>query len=184
VNRPLLRIVNPDGSITAPERASQQSSAITLREEEPVSSGQRLETEDIYPDPGARPAFLNSALKLLHEATTLLDKAIADYRAEDRISADDCICQFQALLPELFACFEIGEGFALIVSSMFHALQNAGGLPLNERQMIALAYLVRFARTDTYCSIDTAIDALEKLTEADLNINPPMLDLIAERIDA
>jgi hypothetical protein len=180
VNRPALRIVQEDGTLVAPLLKANSDIQVVTDSEPPLN---RLGTEDIYPDPSARSAPLNAALKLLYEAESCLDSAVVLVRDGDLIGADDHTCKFVAMLPELFCCREIGDGFALIVSSMFHAVKNKGSTPLTERQLLGLAFLTKFLRNNIFCAVDTAIDATEKLVTVDLNTDPPALTTVGELLD-
>jgi hypothetical protein len=181
--KPSLVLVHDRDRGTAAQSAGENSDVINVIEGSQKASATRLDIDELYSDTSLRPDALNSALALLHEGAQVLDQAVDFLRDGDLIAADDSITRFQALLPELFCFRSLGDGFALVVSSMFHAVKNLAGKPVTEEQALAAAFLTRFLRSEPYCSIDTAIDVVEKLVDAGLNVEPPLLHLVADELD-
>jgi hypothetical protein len=181
MNRPVLKIVQEDGTQIDARAGKPKSNVEFLSESSTPTT--RLGTEDLYPDPATRSVPLHAALTLLYEAQVCLRSALDDRRAGDTLSADDQVCKFAAIMPELFCCREIGDGFALSVTSMFHAVQNRHGLPLEEKHILSLLFLLQFLRHNVFCTFESALDATEKLTTSGLHTDPPVLTPIGELVD-
>src|SRR5688500_18262564 len=120
--KPILQVVDDDGSTRLPR--SQSDDAVTVSESQETPSTTRLRAEDLYPDPVARPPAFEAALGSLHEADQLVGEAITALRRSDPVLADDYATRCLQLMPRLFGFRDIGDGYALIVSSIFHGLSN------------------------------------------------------------
>ncbi len=168
---------------TAAGSVGGSADVIDLIEGRHNASATRLDIDELYSDASLRPDSLNSALALLHEGGQILDQAIEFLRDGDAIASDDSITRFQALLPELFCFRSLGDGFALIVSSMFNSVKNLAGKPMLEEQILAIAFVTRYVRSEIYCSIGPAIDVVEKLVDAGLNVEPPLLHLVTDEVN-
>lgn len=174
MTRPTFSVVQSDGTFIP---ATSEFINVGSKSETPIN---RLSTEDLYPSVDDRPSSLNASLSLLHETETFLHSALSSTREDDLIGADDAMTKFQVTLPELFCCREVGDGFALAVSSLFHAVGNATEIPFSEGKILALIFVVRFLRKNIFCSIETAVDVSDKLLSAGFDTNPPAMTEIAE----
>jgi hypothetical protein len=183
MTEPKMRLVYSDGTYLDTPAAIDESDHARIEEQARPGATHRLGVEDVYPDPGTRPPELNTALNLLYEADRELDQAVSELRSDNKLEADDATQRFFALLPELFCCRSLGDGFGLIVSSMFHGVQNLEGMPADEEQLLAFVYTTQFARRHPFCSSETAAQVVEKLSESGLNVDPPGLQLIANELD-
>jgi hypothetical protein len=162
---------------------SQISARIETVEPLPKSPPEPLTSEEIYPDASDRPPQLSRAFVLLYESEDFLGRALEAIRSGSEMESDGEVMNFGALLPELFTIREsIGDGFALCVSAMFQANYNRKGLPLNETQILALIRVVRLTRKEIFCSIEAAIDVIEALTEAGLDVEPAAVAVIGEAL--
>jgi len=127
---------------------------------------------------------LSRAIPLLAEAMTRLDDALKSSREGERFLADDHIQRFAAILPELFCCRALVDGFGACVTAMFHALQNTRGAPLAERQVIAIHEVVRAIRNEPFISMDAAAHHIDGLEEAELVPTPIEFEYLADVLDA
>jgi len=138
-----------------------------------------ISPRDLYPLHAER-MLLSTALQLLDEGMNYLNDSIGMFDDGDRLGSDDALQHFQALLPELFSCRELGDGFGAIVSSVFHSLKNLDGGPLSGKQLQTLRQIVRRISTEPYISFDEALDELEVLQDAGLEVQPPYFKFAAD----
>jgi len=142
---------------------------------------QRISTNDLYPLSAELNHVLSRALNLLQEGVRHLDDALsALLEDDDAISSDDALQRFQALLPELFCCRDLGDGFGVIVSSTYHALRNLFGTPLNENQLRTVRSIVQRLYTEPYIAFDEAVDEINSLEEVGLEVTPSYFKYVAD----
>ena len=144
----------------------------------------RLSTEELYPHIDELSSDgLAVALRLLNEADSLLDSAVQAIRSNDAMSADDLVIKAQSILPDLFRLRLLGDGLSLCVSSLYNSIENLYGSQPSEGQILAMAYVVRIARKNIFCTFDAAVDIVEKLQSADLIIEPASLAVLTESLN-
>ena len=106
---------------------------------------------------------ISDALALLKQAIDLLGQALNSANA---IEADRVVQRFKLLLPKLFDCRAIGDGFGLIINSMHAAFSNLDGAPLSQEQARVIWRALRELRNIPAMSVDNAvrwIDDFEKI---------------------
>lgn len=101
-----------------------------------------------------------------------IDKAIAYYNENDLISSDDCIQHLFALLPEIFSFRSLSDGFRAIVNTIFHAINNMKGIPINCQQMRIIRIAFMRAYTEPFLDFGEAVDEIMKLEDAGFEIEP------------
>lgn len=144
---------------------------------------QRIAIDELYPGvPAIRPQ-LSTALRLLQEGLGQLNFATEALQNGDEIGADDAIQRFEATLPELFACRELGTSFGAIISAVTNALRNRHGEFLTQLQMTALRTVVNEVRDEPFMSFDLAVAAITKLEDAGFIVEPEAFDVIADWLD-
>lgn len=122
---------------------------------------------------------LSSALLLLDEALARSQKAL-DVIDSDPVSADDEMQQLQAILPELFCCRTIGDGFGALINSIQYALVNQKGLPLSKSQISSLLGGIRKLRGAPFIGFEDAVNLAITFENAGLVIDPPALSDLAD----
>jgi hypothetical protein len=127
-------------------------------------------TEDLYPIDREFNPSLYTAIELLSEGINYMDESFEQFVEGDRISSDDSVQKFQTLLPELFCCRSLGDGFAIIVNSLFHMINNLKGSPLNVDQIKAIRKLLRRLHSEPFIDFEEATDELIVLEESGLNV--------------
>ena len=137
--------------------------------------------EEIYhsPDLIGSP-YLRNALRLISTATGRVDSALEFLAEDDKVGADDAMQHYQALLPELFACRSIGEGFGLLVSSLQNAGTRLRGQAMEERQVRAVRSALTALRSEPFMTFDAAMAHLSKLERVDLSVDPPKFEALVE----
>lgn len=126
-----------DGRTPSPNDAGSNLS-IQLNEYTPRRNTAVLDSSGLYPLGGPSDRTLKEARDLLEKASDLISKAIDDFDAKDFIEADQMIQEFERLLPKQFILRYIGDGYGELIRSMWAALVNKKGEPLDRRQLVAI----------------------------------------------
>lgn len=137
--------------------------------------------EEIYHSPEliATP-YLRNALRLILIAMGHVDNALELLTEGDKVGADDAMQHYQVLLPELFACRSIGEGFGLIVSSLQNATTRLHGQAMEGRQVRAVRSALIALRSEPFMTFDAGIEQVSRLEDVDLNVEPPKFEYLAD----
>lgn len=154
-----------------------------VRGDEDQSRGGPVSIDDLYPSPNALSPDLANALRLLHASIARVNDAIEAEDAADVIGvANECM-RLQVLLPELFCCRSLGDGFGAVVNSIFHALRNAAGSPLNQVQLRALRRALEKLRAEPFMRFDTAVDVTMSLEDSGFTVEPEAFEYLADWLD-
>src|SRR5258707_810774 len=97
-----------------------------------------IDIDVLYRAREARSSHFSSALELLARASGILDSARQAVHEGNPLESDNQFLQFQALLPKLFECRTIGEGFANIINAIQIGIANLNGQPLDAVQLNAV----------------------------------------------
>jgi hypothetical protein len=147
-----------------------------------VSTGQ-IETKSLYPlSQEVRPE-LAAAFTLLSEGLKHIANAINAETKGDRISSDDAVHRLQALLPELFCCRSISDGFGSIVSAVYQSLANMQGGFVNSGQLQALKKALSRIDTEPFLEFGEAVDEIMTLEEAGFEVEPLYYKYAADMLD-
>lgn len=139
--------------------------------------------EDLYPVAEIRPYELNMAMRLLPEAVELTDQAIEVLKNERPLESDNAMMHVRALLPELFCCRSLGDGFGAVVNALLSAFENQEGLPLSHLQLEQVRRALLEIRENPWLAFGRALDLITGLEESGLRVDPPALDAIGELFD-
>jgi len=143
-----------------------------------------IEIDHLYPAADAARSDVLRALQLLADAISVLDQGRAAARNNDPIAADRFVLRFQLMLPGLFTCRKLGDGFAVIVNSLHFAFINQHGNPLTLDQLTTVWRIVRELRTRPFLSFDQALEYVTEIESHQLHIDPTILsDLLADPSD-
>jgi len=146
----------------------------------PRNRGDVLSIDDLFGQlPEMSVGTLSSALRLLDEAVSHSQIAV-DVFDSDPITADDEMQRVQALLPELFCCRTIGDGFGALVNSIQYAPSNQKGLPLSGTQIAKLRGAFKKLRETPFISFEEAVDLAMAFEDSGLVIDPPALSDLAD----
>jgi hypothetical protein len=91
--------------------------------------------------------------------------------------------QFQVLLPELFCLRRLGDGFGGLINSVYVALSNKAGMPLEAGQIRVVAKALRRLRQEPFMPFESAVDVVMGLEDSGLEPDPPALAYLAELSD-
>ena len=103
------------------------------------------------------------ASKILNEAKQAVDEG-------NLIGSDSELLQFQVLLPKLFDCRGIGEGFANIINTIQIGISNLKGEPLNAAQVNVIWRTVRQLNVGPFISFESSLDFLEDLEATGISV--------------
>ncbi len=170
-------------NINATLRGAMDSPTVVVHrpadEQRGTSTGQ-LRTEDIYAAPEALKPELSNALNLLRDSADILAEAIQSAQEHSALAADDAIERFVALLPELFCCRSIGDGFGAVVQTLHYCLYNNEGQPLPLERIKALQASVEGLRRNVFMPFDEAVDIIEALEKTDFDTEPRSLRTLTD----
>lgn len=142
-----------------------------------------VRTESLYPASNDLRPELAKAFELLTEGISLLEKSILSFEDNDLISSDDYTNRCQALLPELFCCRSLSEGFSSIINATFHSIANLQGLFLDKVQLTAIRNILRRLYSEPFIGIDEAVDEIISLEDTGLECEPNHFKYIADLLD-
>lgn len=142
-----------------------------------------ITTEDLYPVREEYNPSLTTAIKLLEEGIDLVNESIETFLTDDLISADDAIQRFQALLPELFCCRGLGDGFGSVINSIYHALNNIDNAPLNESQSRSILTILKRIYTEPFIEYEETVEEIMHLESAGFEVSPSHLTFAADLLN-
>jgi hypothetical protein len=122
---------------------------------------------------------LKRALELLGESITLVESALA-LDVTEPVACDDQMQLFYALLPALFCCRSLGDGFGSIINGIQQAVANQKGFPMDRKQMGVLRSVLRSIRQGPFISHRDAVEIVMSLEDTGLMVDPPALAEIAD----
>ncbi|MBZ5503365.1 MAG: hypothetical protein LAN59_14230 [Acidobacteriia bacterium] len=96
-------------------------------------------------------------------------------RSNDLIRSDHHVHSIQLLLPQLFRCRAIGDGFAAVVNALEIAFVNQGGQPLTEKQIVTVLRTLKELRSRPFVPFDLAQQSIEELEKVGLGVDPVTL---------
>jgi hypothetical protein len=123
--------------------------------------------------------IVTAAFRLLREATELLDAALVALRGADRVTADYSCTRLHSLLPEMFCCRRIGDGYASAVAVAATAYATQAGIPFEENQLVALLTMFRALRAKPFMSLDTLDEFIEAMEKSGLSVEVPGYEQLA-----
>jgi hypothetical protein len=121
-----------------------------------------------------------TALGLLGEMSSILNEARA---SSNRMEADRLMQRAQPILPKLFECRSVGDGFGSIVNALHIAFRNLNGKPLTAEQVNVIWRVIRELRKYPAMPLETGVAKIEELEESGLPVDPPELAALLEAIE-
>lgn len=142
-----------------------------------------ISVDNLYLALEATGSELDVALRLLSRGLGYLGEASDALRAGDDITADNSVQQAQALLPELFNCRRLGDGYGAIINAAQNSLRNIHGSPLNSDQISTLRQVLQSARSEPFIHFENALNVIEKLEQVGFVIEPSGFEYLADWLD-
>ncbi len=143
-----------------------------------------IEIDKLFPAEKDSKSRVITALGLLADAISLLEKARVSAHEEKLIDADRYTQRFQTLLIPLFAQRAIGDGFASTVNSIHFALINHHGKPLTFEQLTTIWRVLRELRNSPFVSFEKSLNWAEEFEECELKVDPPVLAGLIEEVES
>jgi hypothetical protein len=134
-----------------------------------------IEIDKLYPAEDATKPELIKALQLLAQSISALESAREKMFQHELIASDRETGKFEVLLPELFQCRKIGDGFGALINAIETAFVNQRGKPLAEKQLSALWRIVKELRAHPFITTDIAADRAEELARTGLLVDPTII---------
>ena len=142
-----------------------------------------ISTEELYAKFENVTPELNSAVCLLSRCLEHIKQALEADRRNDLIEADDATQRMQGLLPELFCCRSLGDGFGIIVNGLMCAFQNLAGIPLRREQMEKVRQVISKLQSEPFLSAEDAVKTITTLEPTGLVLEPAEFDYLADMLD-
>lgn len=162
----------PVESVTVPVDAELEMP--TAGREDKLST-RRLTQSELYPVRHAFSAEHIAALRLLTLSIGRSGRALRHLEEGDLVSADVEIQKLQTLLPELFCCRALGDGFGTIVNALMSAFESLSGNTPNSNQINAVRRILEMLKDRPFLTADEADAQLPLLEESGLSPYPPEL---------
>lgn len=147
-----------------------------------VDRRERIDIEKLYPDKDILNAQLAAARSLLRDALHHAEDALATYQTSEFMQSDDAIQKIYALMPELFCCRTLGDGFGLLIKAVFHSIQNSNGKPFDETQIAALQRTLTRLYNEPYITFQVALQLELLLEGTGLLVDPATLPHFIEAL--
>jgi len=160
------------------------SLALKISPKESEPSGKFIKTNKLYPLGGTSP-HIATTFSLLDEVVEKLDEAIEATENGDTIGSDNSILHIQSILPELFCCRSIGEGFAAIINAVYHGINNHGPNTLfSEPQLVTLRVVMNKLSEQPFMQFDEGLDLIMKLEDNGFEVEPDHYSTFEDIADA
>lgn len=140
-----------------------------------------IDIDRLYEAPAGTTSQMVRALELLKQAIQFLADA---QKSKTTLEADRLVQRVQSLLPKLFSCRSIGDGFGVIVNALDFAFVNLRGTPLTARQLNAVWRVLRELRHHPAMTLEQGIQRVEEFEEEDLEVDPPQLAELLEHSES
>jgi len=145
--------------------------------------GRPITMEELYPSIENVSPELNSAVHLLSLCLEYADQALEAHRENDLIDADDAVQRIQGILPELFCCRSLGDGFGIVINGLMCAFQNLAGVPLQREQIEKIRLTLMRLRTEPFLRAEDAVSMINALDDVELVVEPAEFKYLADLLD-
>ena len=162
------------------------SQVVELAESQPVPgrpTGRRITIDELYSRFENVSPELNSAVRLLSLSLEYIEQSLLAHRDNDPIEADDAAQRMQGLLPELFCCRSLGDGFGIVVNGLMCGFQNLEGIPLRREQAEKVRQTLIKLRSEPFLRAEDAVKTVAVLEEVGLVLEPPEFNYLADILD-
>lgn len=143
-------------------------------------SGSNMPIARLYPLGTETNPQLASATRLLKEAVERLSEALSCFERDDPIGADDYAQGVRVLIPELFCCRSLGDGFGSVVLAAFYSLAHLDGAPINQAQVSALLRGLTKVSNEPFIRFEVALQVHSWLEAVGLNPDSRGFDELGE----
>jgi len=138
----------------------------------PQFEAEPIGIDSLYPEASVVRPILGHALRLLAAAKEAAQESVEALKRGELISSDESMQRLQSLLPELFYCRDLGDGFGAIINALKFSFENAHGTPFSEGQISLIGQAVERIRQEPFLHFEQAAELVGKLEDADLTVDP------------
>ncbi len=153
---------------------------IVVSSNEESTYSKKISTEELYPLRSEFKPELTIAFKLLDKGSKLITEAINTLKQDDIFASDDAIQRFQALLPELFCCRNLGDGFGAIINAIYHSLNNPRSEHYDNNILTVLKKVVNRLYSEPFIDFEEAVEEIMHLENAGLEVEPAYFKHVAD----
>jgi hypothetical protein len=165
----------PPSIVIATEIPVDAAQKFSLGEYPQAKPHARLTQSELYPIRAAFSRNHITALRLLTLAIGRVKRGMDALSLNDIIAADIEIQKVQVLLPELFCCRTLGDGFGTIVNSIISAFEALAGETPSVKQLRAMAQSFQMLKDKPFLSTEEADAQVEKMESVGLSAYPQEL---------
>jgi hypothetical protein len=140
-------------------------------------SSEPFPTSRLYSVEEKRGAELENSIRLLKEALSLAEGAFEFFEQGDLFGSEDSMQKIHMLLPELFCCRELGDGFGMIVMALYHAHNGRNDNPYDRAQILEVKHLLRVLLDEPFLPTKLAVERIINLEDCGLEVNPKRMSL-------
>lgn len=167
-----------DGTIAKPLEVKTAANA---------NSGQQgfIALERLYPFRQKIVPTASVAIKLFEDGLVLLDGALSELESDNVLNSDVHVQNLMGVIAELFCLRKVNDGLGLLAHSLFYAIQNQNGMPLNAEQLTQIRLVFYRGSKEPALDFDRALELVESyLEDAGFNTDPPEAAIYAKLLDA
>lgn len=144
----------------------------------------RMTINDLYRGKSPESFLLQTVSESLDNIFDQFTNAMGARKADDLLVADNALIHIRQTLPELFYLSrDVGDGFGECMRAIHYALNNKIEEVPSLTQLQELRLIVRKLKHQPFVNIDQAVEWLMALEDADLEIDSPVVGMIAEAVD-
>jgi hypothetical protein len=144
---------------------------------------ERISIDDLYTEPMATGPELGHALRGLATAKGAVQDSLDALQRGEWIASDDAMQRVQAMMPELFCCRALGDGFGAVVNALKFCFENAKGGPFSKEQVVAIGSAVERLRAEPFMAFGSAVEIITRLEDSGLNVDPPAFAILTGLLD-
>ena len=176
-NRPQNETGADSTDVTRPSPSRSQGEIVGANVLAPVIDIDRL--YDVRETPGSTANNMVRALDLLAQASKFLEDA---RRESNPMNSDRFVQRLQILLPSLFACRAVGDGYGVIVNALQFAFDNLHGKVMTGEQITVMWRVLKELRSRPAMSLEDGIKRVTELEESNLDVDPQNLGEILDSL--
>jgi hypothetical protein len=168
-------------AISPTESTQSQVRGIVPKTQGALALAQKMDIDVLWQEVPGTSSHVVKALELLKQAIEMLGQAM---RSENAIESDRFVQRAQLTLPKLFALRSIGDGFGVVINSLYFAFTNLNGTPMRPDQVKVAWRVLRELRNTPVMSLDQGIQRVEELEASGLEVDPSSLGDLLEHYES
>ena len=142
-----------------------------------------MSMSDIYPAMEVASPELSSAMRVLPKAIEWADVANEALGAGELIRSDDAMIHLHSLVPELYCCRKLGDGFGAVVGAVWNSFDGQRGVPMDRSQIQSIRLALSGIQAQPNLTFERALDLISDLERAGLDIHPAGFEALAQLLN-